>query len=64
VNDDREPLTIRVGEIYNYYGGLYVRRNLKGQAQWGLENYGKMEWENIPESLYLELMRFATKEEV
>jgi len=48
---------MEIGSIGNYYGGLTVKEE-DGKFYWGIENYDGLEWEQIPESLYRELIRF------
>jgi hypothetical protein len=48
-----------IGDIGNYYGCLTVRNN-DGVYQWSIENYSGHNWQDIPESLYLELVKFQT----
>ena len=53
---DREPK--RVGTIGNYYGYPMIKVE-DGKHYWGIEDQGAMEWEVIPEYLYISLDRFA-----
>lgn len=46
-----------IGDIGNYYGGLWIKTNEDG-FYWGIENYDGIHWEEIPEKLYNELMEF------
>jgi hypothetical protein len=47
-----------IGDIGNYYGGLCVRESAE-QFFWAIEDYAEgPEWEEIPKSLYDELMRY------
>lgn len=46
-----------IGTIGNYYGGLSVKEEA-GRFYWSIENYSGDDWEEIPESLYRELMAF------
>lgn len=46
---------IRIGEIGNYYGGLYVKKKKK-EFFFGIENYSGTHWELISESLYNQLL--------
>lgn len=50
-----------IGTISNYYGGLRVKEE-GGKFWWSIENYDGDNWEEIPESLYLELIKFQDKE--
>ena len=49
-----------IGGISNYYGGLRVKTE-DGKFFWSIEDVTEDDWEEIPESLYLELMRFNDK---
>lgn len=50
--------TLRIGEIENYYGGLEVTVE-SGKYYWGIRNCDDtVEWEEIPQSLYDELIKF------
>ena len=49
-----------IGGIGNYYGGLCVGR-LDGRFYWAINNYDGYYWEEIPESLYRELIAFEEK---
>jgi hypothetical protein len=46
-----------IGAISNYYGGLRVKEEA-GKFWWSIENFDGDLWEEIPESLYLELIKF------
>ena len=48
----------RIGAICNAYGALYVQK-IDGEFYWSIEDYNGHYWEEIPESLYAELLRFA-----
>tara|TARA_R110002167_G_scaffold95857_1_gene254780 strand:+ start:707 stop:874 length:168 start_codon:yes stop_codon:yes gene_type:complete len=48
--------------IGNYYGTLNIR-DKNGIFEWGIEDYSGVEWEQIPESLYNELVKFKEKSE-
>ena len=48
---------IRIGRIGNYYGGLCVKEE-GGKFFWSVENYDGQNWEEIPKSLYDELIGF------
>lgn len=51
-----------IGEIGNYYGGLHVKEE-GGKFYWGVENWDGTWWEEIPESLYRELIKFEEREQ-
>lgn len=53
---------IPVGRICNYYGGLSIKAE-GGKFWWSIENYSGMTWEEIPESLYQELLKFSQHKE-
>ena len=46
-----------IGTISNYYGGLSAKE-VDGKFYWSIENYDGEDWEEIPESLYRELLKF------
>tara|TARA_Y100000310_G_C20101771_1_gene543053 strand:+ start:328 stop:495 length:168 start_codon:yes stop_codon:yes gene_type:complete len=46
-----------IGTIGNYYGCLEVKSGDAGYF-WGIENYDGTNWEQIPKSLYDELIKF------
>lgn len=46
-----------IGDIGNYYGCLSVKEE-DGKFYWAIENYDGISWEEIPESLYIELNKF------
>lgn len=46
-----------IGGIGNYYGGLSVKEE-DGKYFWSIENYDGHDWEEIPKSLYDELVRY------
>lgn len=48
-----------IGKIGNYYGGLSVKES-DGKFYWSIEDYSGEIWEEIPESLYRELITFET----
>ena len=47
----------QIGGIGNYYGSLHIRVG-NGVHQWGIENYNGFFWEDIPKSLYDEMVKF------
>ena len=53
-----ENNVISIGTIASYYGCLTTYSSEDGKYYWGIENYDGTEWEEIPESLYNELVRF------
>lgn len=46
-----------IGTIGNYYGALSVKEAV-GTYFWGIEDCSGTSWEEIPKSLYDELVRF------
>lgn len=50
-------MTRTIGCIGNYYGALEVKEDA-GKYWWSIENWDGHEWEEIPESLYRELIKF------
>ena len=46
-----------IGGIGNAYGGLAVQED-NGKFYWMIGGYGGDEWEEIPQSLYEELIKF------
>jgi hypothetical protein len=49
-----------IGNIGNYYGGLHIKK-VNDKFYWSIENYDGHDWEEIPESLYNELIKFENK---
>ena len=49
-----------IGGIGNYYGGLNVKEE-DGRYFWSIENYDGHNWEEIPESIYAELLAYECK---
>ena len=47
----------QIGEIGNYYGQLEVKIENE-KYYWSIENWDGNYWEEIPKSLYDELMKF------
>ena len=52
---------IRVGKIENYYGFLSVKEE-DGKYYWGIEDHSSMFWEQIPQALYIELVKLENPE--
>ena len=47
----------QIGNIGNYYGGLVVKK--EGDLfYWGIENWDGTSWDEIPKSLYDELIKY------
>ena len=46
-----------IGNIGNYYGMLTAKKK-KGLFYWSIKNWDGHRWEEIPESLYKELIQF------
>lgn len=53
-----ESEEISIGAIGNYYGGLSIKK-VDDKYHWSIENWNGDHWEEIPESLYLELIKFS-----
>lgn len=56
--------TTTIGKIGNYYGGLHIT-TLDGKYYWLIQNWDTdfddmEEWEEIPKSLYDELMKMKS----
>jgi hypothetical protein len=58
----KQEAETKIGGIGNYYGGLYVKKSPDGRFFWSIENYNGNDWEEIPASLYVELVRFNESE--
>ena len=54
---DEEDEGRTIGTIGNYYGSLHVKEE-DGKFSWSIENFSGHSWEEIPESLYRELIAF------
>jgi hypothetical protein len=52
--------TIRIGEIGNYYGGLFIAKE-DSKYYWGIENYDGFFWEEIPEEVYNCLLKYENE---
>jgi hypothetical protein len=46
-----------IGQIGNYYGGLYVAK-WNGRFWWGIGDHSGTDWDEIPESLFDALVLF------
>ncbi len=51
---------LSIGDIGNSYGGLSVKEE-DGKFYWSIEDHVGTQWQEIPESLYLELMMIRSK---
>lgn len=61
--DDYKVSPVRsVGTIGNYYGGLEIKEE-DGKFFWSIENWNGHGWDEIPESLYLALMKYEDERE-
>jgi hypothetical protein len=49
-----------IGSIRNYYGGLSVKSK-DGKFFWSIEDHNGEDWQEIPERLYVELVRFENE---
>jgi hypothetical protein len=47
-------------EIGNAYGGLLIKEE-NGKFYWTIEGYCGDDWHEIPESLYIELLKHSNK---
>lgn len=47
----------QIGNIGNYYGSLSVKEE-DGKYFWSIENWNGHSWDEIPKSLYDELIRY------
>jgi hypothetical protein len=54
---DKDKVERRIGRISNYYGGLWVKEESQ-KYWWGIENYDGTDWEEIPKSLFDELVKY------
>lgn len=50
-----------IGDIGNYYGCLSVMEE-GGKFFWSIEDWDGRRWQEIPESLYIELIKFEEEE--
>ena len=51
----------RIGNIGNYYGGLVISEMSNGRVYWGIEDWGGIEWEEIPSYLVDTLVDFENQ---
>lgn len=51
------PVVIDIGDIGNSYGGLVVKED-GGLFFWGIKDYYGIDWEEIPKSLFDELVKY------
>jgi len=61
-NNKGNTMQREIGSISNYYGGLSVKEE-NGRYFWGIQNWNGTEWEEIPKSLFKELVKYDTKRE-
>ena len=52
-----EPDIKSIGDIGNYYGGLWVKSE-DGKCYWSIENYDGHKWQEISETLYRSLLKY------
>lgn len=60
MNDTKETKDMKplgIGEIRNYYGGLYIMAK-DGSYYWSIEDYNGSEWQEIPYYLFEALCKF------
>ena len=62
MTDRQDVAATAIGGIGNYYGGLAVKREA-GKCYWSIENYDGDDWEEIPETLFDELLRYENSRE-
>ena len=55
MSDESKRRTI--GRIENFYGGVAVKQK-GGLYFWALDDYSGMDWQEIPKTLYDELVKF------
>ena len=60
MTDMKDGEIYEVGDIGNHYGGLSIRNN-NGIYQWSIEDYSGHYWEDISESLVVELLKHEEK---
>lgn len=51
---------IEIGKIANFYGGLVVK-NVEGKYFWAIDGHDSYGWEEIPKTLYDEIIKFQNK---
>ena len=51
-----------IGNIGNYYGCLNIKEK-EGKYFWSIENWDGFVWQEIPKSLYDELIKFEDSDE-
>jgi hypothetical protein len=56
IEEMKDGESYAIGDIGNYYGGLEIRV-LNGVYQWAIENWDGHYWEDISESLAVELLK-------
>lgn len=61
VVDRTEHKIIGIGKIGNYYGCLSVVQLTNGKCYWSIEDWEGHNWEEIPQSLYNELIKFENQ---
>lgn len=54
---DENAQGLPIGNIQNHYGGLHLIVD-DNKYYWGIEDYWGTNWEEIPEHLYLALIKF------
>ena len=52
---------MEIGDIGNYYGCLSVKKE-ESKFFWSIEDFSGHLWQEIPESLYEELLKFNDSE--
>ena len=54
---------IRIGCVGNYYGSLWTKTEDK-KHYWSIENHDGHHWHEIPESLYLALIKYEKSRKI
>jgi len=60
IKDMTDGEAYSIGDIGNHYGGLEVRV-VNGVYQWSIENWNGHHWEEVSESLVVELLKHEEK---
>jgi len=56
ITQENAPEDIQVGDIGNYYAGLWARSHL-GKYYWSIETHSGYYWSEIPEYLFQALIQ-------
>ena len=60
-NEELDDKAIEIKEIQNYYGGLNISTH-GDRFYWCVEGYSGFDWKEIPESLYVEILKHKNGE--